>query len=289
MRHPKWLKKKYNPTSVAEMETLLRSLSLHTVCESAVCPNRSECFKSKTATFMILGENCTRSCRFCAVQKGAPTSVDLEEPRNVAAAAKRLSLVHTVVTSVTRDDLLEGGAQHFAQTVRELKSVLPNSTVEVLIPDFQGKQDALKMVIDAKPEIIGHNIETVPSLYATIRQGAVYDRSLEVLRRIKSMGSSIYSKTGIIVGLGETQEEIERVIDDLVGVGCDMLTIGQYLQPSKAHIPVAEYIHPSRFDEYKRIGIQKGIKFVMSAPLVRSSYNADQAYKAMEDLNDVIH
>lgn len=278
---PDWLKRKYDPAAVAEMETLLRALSLHTVCEGADCPNRSECFKSRTATFMILGSVCTRNCAFCKVCGGEPTPVNADEPGAVAQAAKELGLKHTVVTSVTRDDLPDGGAAHFACTITALKKALPESTVEVLIPDFQGDLDALKTVIRAKPDIINHNIETVPSLYGTVRPQAIYERSLELLRRVKKHGEGIYSKTGIMVGLGETKEQIHSVIDDLVAAGCDMLTIGQYLQPSKQHIPIAEYVHPDIFEEYKQFALQKGIRYVASAPLVRSSYNAA---KGLEEL-----
>ncbi len=282
LKKPEWLKMKVNFEAVAEMEKILRSLSLHTVCENANCPNRGECFKNKTATFMILGENCTRNCRFCAVSKGKPTPLDPNEPGNVAIAAQKLGLRHTVVTSVTRDDLPDGGAAHFAQTIRELKKLMPKSTVEVLIPDFQGSLDALKIVIDARPDIINHNIETVPSLYKTVRPMAIYERSLELLKRVKKYGNGIHSKTGIMVGLGETQDEVLGVMDDLIKAECDMLTIGQYLSPSKQHLEVAEYITPAQFDEYKRLGLKKGFTYIASGPLVRSSYNAIEGMKEME-------
>lgn len=278
---PEWLKRKYDASAVAKMESLLRALSLYTVCEGADCPNRSECFKSRTATFMILGSVCTRNCAFCKVCGGEPTPVSADEPGAVAKAAKELGLLHTVVTSVTRDDLPDGGASHFAQTVIALKKALPGSSVEVLIPDFQGNLEALKTVIDAGPDIINHNIETVPSLYSTVRPQAVYQRSLELLRRVKQLCGSIYSKTGIMAGLGETKQEMMGVMDDLVAAGCDMLTIGQYLQPSKQHIPIAEYVHPDTFEEYRQIALQKGIRYVASAPLVRSSYNAAKGLKEL--------
>lgn len=281
-RKPEWLKKRVNTAALTEMEKMLRSLNLHTVCEGANCPNRGECFKNKTATFMILGNICTRNCRFCDVCKGAPTPVDPEEPENVATAADKLGLKHTVVTSVTRDDLPDGGSAHFAETIRALKKRIPSSTVEVLIPDFQGSKDALQTVIDARPEIINHNIETVPSLYNTVRPMAKYDRSLELLQRVKQLTTGIYSKTGIMVGLGETKDEVLRVMDDLIGVGCELLTIGQYLQPSKDHLPIKEYITPDQFEEYKRIGLKKGFKYIASGPFVRSSYNAIEGMKEME-------
>ena len=230
---------------------------------------------------MILGNVCTRNCAFCAVPKGNPQPVDANEPENVAAAAKKLGLLHTVVTSVTRDDLADGGAEQFAATVRALKGALPNSTIEVLIPDFKGDLNSLKTVIDSGPDIINHNIETVPSLYSTVRPMAVYERSLELLQKVKANSTGIYSKTGIMVGLGETKEEVLGVMDDLLAAGCDMLTIGQYLQPSKTHLPIYEYITPAQFDEYREAGMRKGFKFIASGPLVRSSYHAAEGMEKM--------
>jgi lipoic acid synthetase len=280
-RKPEWLKKKVNAEAVMEMESMLRSLNLHTVCEGANCPNRGECFKNKTATFMILGDVCTRNCRFCTVSKGRPTPLDPMEPENVAIAAEQLGLLHTVVTSVTRDDLPDGGSDHFAQTIRALKTHLPHATVEVLIPDFRGSLEALQTVIDARPEIINHNVETVPRLYPAVRPMAKYERSLELLKRVKRLGGGIYSKTGIMVGLGETEEEVLSVMDDLIAIGCDLLTIGQYLQPTREHIEIAEFIHPDQFEAYRRIGLEKGFKYVASGPLVRSSYNAIEGMREM--------
>ena len=280
-RKPEWLKKKFDPIAESRMTALLRSLSLHTVCEDANCPNRSECFKSRTATFLILGDVCTRGCRYCAVTKGAPQMLDPNEPLHVAEAAEKLELRHIVVTSVTRDDLPDGGADHFAQTIRALRARVPQSTIEVLIPDFQGSESALNLVIDAKPDIINHNIETVPSLYPIVRPQADYARSLELLRRVKKAG--LYSKTGFMVGLGETRQDVLSLMDDLVTTGCDMLTIGQYLQPSTNHLPVAEFITPAQFDEYKEIALEKGIRFVASGPFVRSSYHAAEAMASMEE------
>ncbi len=280
---PEWLKKRINIAAVTEMEALLRSLGLNTVCEDAVCPNRGECFKNKTAVFMLLGNVCTRACRFCAVGKGNPMPLNPDEPANVAAAAKKLGLSHVVLTSVTRDDLADGGAAQFAQTITELKIQLSGSTVEALIPDFQGNLDALLTIIATNPDIINHNIETVPSLYASVRPQASYKRSLELLRRVKGLGGGIYSKTGLMVGLGEKVEEVYGVMDDLVSIGCDMLTIGQYLAPSRAHLPIAAYVQPDQFEEYRRIAIEKGIKYVASAPLVRSSYKAAEGLKEMRN------
>lgn len=280
-RKPQWLKKQFDPVAEAKMTALMRSLSLHTVCEDANCPNRSECFKSRTATFLILGDVCTRGCRYCAVAKGAPQMLDPEEPLHVAEAAEKLELKHIVVTSVTRDDLPDGGADHFAQTILALRARLPKSTIEVLIPDFQGRAEALDLVIQAKPDIINHNVETVPSLYPVVRPQADYARSLELLRRVKEAG--LYSKTGFMVGLGESRQDVLSLMDDLVATGCDMLTIGQYLQPSKNHLPVVEFITPAQFDEYKEIALAKGIRFVASGPFVRSSYHAAEAMASMEE------
>ena len=280
-RKPEWLKKQFDPIAEARMTALLRSLSLHTVCEDANCPNRSECFKSKTATFLILGDVCTRGCRYCAVAKGAPQPLDPDEPQRVAEASEQLGLRHIVVTSVTRDDLPDGGADHFARTIKALKERLPQSTIEVLIPDFQGSAEALQRVMDAKPDIINHNVETVASLYPVVRPQADYARSLELLRRVKQAG--LYSKTGFMVGLGETRQDVLALLDDLVATGCDMLTIGQYLQPSKNHLPVVEFVTPAQFDEYKEVAMQKGIRFVASGPFVRSSYHAAEAMASMEE------
>jgi lipoic acid synthetase len=256
------------------MDKVLDKLSLHTVCKGAACPNLGECFKNKTATFMILGENCTRNCRFCAVPKGCLMPLDENEPENVAKAAKQLGLKHTVVTSVTRDDLEDGGAAHFSKTIIKLQEYLPNSTIEVLIPDFKGDFNALKTVLDAKPDILNHNVETVPSLYKDVRPMAIYERSLELIKRVKEIDAHIFTKSGIMVGLGETKEQILGVMDDLIAVKCDILTIGQYLRPTQEHIAIAEYITPEMFDEYKQIGLKKGFKYVASGPFVRSSYNA---------------
>jgi lipoic acid synthetase len=280
-RKPQWLKRQFDPVAEGQMTALLRSLSLHTVCEDANCPNRSECFKSKTATFLILGDVCTRGCRYCAVTKGAPQMLDPDEPMHVAEAAEKLELRHIVVTSVTRDDLPDGGADHFARTIRALCERLPKSTIEVLIPDFQGSEAALNLVIAAKPDIINHNIETVPSLYPVVRPQADFARSLELLLRVKQAG--LYSKTGFMVGLGETRQDVLALMDDLVAIGCDMLTIGQYLQPSKNHLPVVEFITPEQFDEYKQTALAKGIRYVASGPFVRSSYHAAEAMAHMEE------
>ena len=281
-RKPEWLRKTINLKEMTDMKKMLRSFSLHTVCESANCPNIGECFNNKTATFMILGRQCTRNCTFCNVENNTPEEIDLLEPQKVATAAKELGLKHVVVTCVTRDDIPDGGAQQFVNTIKAINKELPNSTVEVLISDLDGKLESLKTIVASKPDIINHNIETVPRLYDTVRPMAIYRRSLDLLKSVKELDSSIFTKSGIMVGLGETKEEVLTVMDDLLAVGCDILTIGQYLMPSLEHIPIAEYIHPDQFVEYKKIGEKKGFKFVASGPLVRSSYNAIEGMNSVK-------
>lgn len=274
---PEWLKKRIpNKRSIEEIAALLRGLSLHTVCEGANCPNAGECFASGTATFMILGDTCTRNCRFCAVKKGEPLPLDPNEPEHVAEAAQKLALKHIVVTSVTRDDLPDGGASHFAQVTKSLRKACPTSTIELLIPDLQGNWEALEIIVNEHPDVLNHNVETVPSLYPLVRPQAKYERSIELLRRVKEIDSSIITKSGLMVGLGEQVDEVASVMDDLIGAGCDMLTIGQYLQPSPAHLPIAEYVAPEQFERYKRIALEKGFSFVASGPFVRSSYHAHE-------------
>ncbi|MDD3840785.1 MAG: lipoyl synthase [Clostridia bacterium] len=274
---PDWLKVKY--CSGAQTDTvrgLLNRLSLHTVCQEANCPNLMECFSKKTATFMILGSKCTRNCRFCNITKGKPEIVDEEEPINVANAVKELGLKYVVITSVTRDDLDDGGAGHFVQVIKSIKEMNKDTIVEVLIPDFKGDESALKKVVDAKPEVINHNVETIPRLYSTVRPMAIYKRSLKLIENVKIMDKNILTKSGIMLGLGEREDEVVELMNDLLEVDCDMLTIGQYLAPSKKHHPVIEYIHPDQFERYKKIGMDLGFRFVASAPLVRSSYNAQE-------------
>ena len=275
---PDWLKiKSYSNQSRAEVEELLEKLSLHTVCEEANCPNLIECFCNKTATFMVLGKVCTRNCTFCNVLKGACETVDPKEPFHVAHAIKELGLKHAVITSVTRDDLPDGGANHFAHVIEEIRKLTPNIVVEVLIPDFQGEHDALKKVIAAKPDILNHNIETVSRLYPDVRPMAVYNRSLKLLRDAKAIDPSILTKSGMMLGLGETREEVMETILDLKRNGCDFLTIGQYLPPSKQHHLLIEYIHPDVFEEYRMKALEAGFRHVASGPLVRSSYQAHKA------------
>ena len=275
---PDWLKIRHRPSPhLAEVEMLLKSLGLNTVWTEGNCPNYVECFSKMTATCMILGTNCTRNCRFCKVSYDAPTPVDPDEPQRVAEAVKALGLQYVVITSVTRDDLPDGGASQFAAVIRAIRQTAPDTAIEVLIPDFQGDRTALKLVTDAAPDVISHNMETVASLYSEVRAQADYARSLAVLQTIKELNPTIRSKAGIMVGLGETVQEVEALMDDLRAVGCEFLTIGQYLAPSKAHYPVQAYISPAQFDAYGATAREKGFSFVASAPLVRSSYHAGEA------------
>jgi len=280
--HLYWLRRKLPDQEVInKMEGLLKDLNLHTVCNSALCPNRGECFKNGTATFMIMGDICTRNCQFCAVKKGIPLPLDIKEPIHVAQAAKLLKLKHVVVTSVTRDDLSDGGAEHFAQTVTGIKKLMPKSTVEVLIPDFQGSWKALEKVIEVHPEVINHNIETIERLYSSVRPSANYKISLQLLNQVKIKNEDIITKSGIMLGLGEEKEEVVMTMKDLRKVDCDLLTIGQYLRPSPRHLKVKEYIHPNEFEVYRKIGMSLGFKHVSSAPLVRSSYRAGEILRSI--------
>lgn len=275
---PEWLKVKISSGSNREdVEEILKRLSLHTVCEQASCPNIMECFGRRTATFMILGKVCTRNCTFCDVQKGNPGMVDIDEPLHVAQAVRELNLRHVVITSVTRDDLADGGAGHYAAVIEKVRELNPEVVIEVLIPDFEGSYDAFEIVIDAHPDILNHNVETVPRLYPEVRPMAVYRRSLELLQNVKKMSSDIFTKSGIMVGLGEDKQEVLEVFKDLREAGCDFLTVGQYLAPSKGHHPVVEYVHPDVFEMYKEKALELGFRYVASAPLVRSSYQADRA------------
>jgi lipoyl synthase len=274
-KKPKWLRVKL-PTgeNYKKVRGLVTEHKLHTICESGNCPNMGECWGEGTATFMILGNICTRSCGFCAVNTGKPDEADLFEPARVAQSVKLMGVKHAVITSVDRDDLADGGSEIWAMTVRAIRRQSPSTTLETLIPDFQGKWENLQRIIDVAPEIVSHNLETVRRLTKQVRIQAKYDRSLEVLRRLKKAGMK--TKSGIMLGLGETEEEVIEAMDDLRSVGVDVITLGQYLQPTPKHLPVTEFIHPEKFREYEELGKLKGFRFVESGPLVRSSYHAEK-------------
>jgi lipoic acid synthetase len=274
-RLPEWLTIRLpRPDTIKQVEQMMRSKNLHTVCESARCPNLPECWSKKTATFMILGDTCTRSCGFCAIKVGRGLTVNKDEPSDVAKVAADLGLKHIVVTSVARDDLPDQGSTQFALTIKELHKENPLCIVEVLVPDFKGNRECVETVCAAKPEIFNHNIETVERLHTMVRPQAKYNRTLSVLGMVKEIDPTIYTKSGIMLGLGETQEEVVQTLEDLREIGVDAVTIGQYLRPTMRHLPVVEYIHPSVFKEYERIGADMGFAFVASGPFVRSSYNA---------------
>lgn len=277
-RKPDWLKIKL-PMGQLSVEVLntVRGHELHTICTSGKCPNQGECWGCGTATFMIGGDVCTRACRFCNVKSGNPMPLNPEEPENTAKSVKLLGLKHAVITSVDRDDVVDLGAAHWVEVIRAVKSMNPDTTMEVLIPDFQGRAELVKMVIEAEPDVISHNLETVRRLSDSVRSRAKYDVSLRVIRQVSEAG--IVSKSGIMLGLGETREEILETMDDLRSVGCQVMTIGQYLQPTARNIEVKEYIRPEVFDEYKTIGLSKGFTHVESGPLVRSSYHAERHVK----------
>jgi len=276
MRRPEWLKAKIpGGPGYSKLKNIIDDHRLHTVCEEARCPNMGECWHSGTATFMILGDICTRSCGFCAVKTGRPDyGLDWEEPRRVADAVKLMGVKHAVVTSVNRDERKDGGTPIFAEVIRLIHSEIPGVTVEVLIPDFKGSEEALNVVLDAKPDILNHNLETVPRLYRTVRPQANYEQSLEVLERSKARGA--VTKTGLMLGIGEKTEEVIDVMKDLRKAHADILTLGQYLQPTKEHLPVERYAHPDEFKMLKELGLEMGFRYVESGPLVRSSYHAEK-------------
>lgn len=275
VKKPDWLKISIGSNErYTKTKQIVESHRLHTICSSGRCPNMGECWGRGTATFMIGGIICTRSCKFCNTQTGRPLPLDTNEPLHVAESIRLMKLTHAVITSVDRDDLNDLGAAHWADTIREIKRLNPDTTIEVLIPDFQGREELIQMVIDATPNIISHNMETVRRISPDVRSAADYDRSLKVIKQISQNG--VVSKSGIMVGLGETPEEVEELMDDLLEVGCEILTIGQYLQPTHKHYPVAAYITPEQFVEYKETGLEKGFRQVESAPLVRSSYHAEK-------------
>ena len=274
-RRPEWLKlKPLDSTILTKMRKLTRGLKLHTICESARCPNRTECFAQGTATFMILGDICTRNCTFCAVKHGKPEALDPEEPEHIVSAVKKLGLRYVVITSVCRDDLPDGGAVQFAQAIRALHRHNSGIGVEVLIPDFRGSLSALEEVIAAQPTVLNHNVETVPRLYSEVRPQAKYHRSLELLKRVKSLDRGLLTKSGLMLGLGEREDEVIEVMEDLKEVGCDSITLGQYLRPSLKHHGVVRYVTPDEFAQYEAVARKMGFLGVASGPLVRSSFNA---------------
>lgn len=284
-RLPEWLTIRLpRPDTIKEVEQMMRTKSLHTVCESARCPNLPECWSKKTATFMILGDTCTRSCGFCAIKVGKGLPLNPHEPEDVAKVAVDLGLKHVVVTSVARDDLPDEGASQFALTIEALHAANPDTIVEVLTPDFKAKRHLIEVVCKAHPEIYNHNIETIERLHTIVRPQAKYARTLKVLELVKEIDSTIYTKSGIMLGLGETKDEVIKTLQDLRNVGVDAVTIGQYLRPTMRHLPVAEYIHPDQFKEYESIGEEMGFAFVASGPFIRSSYNAiDFSKKVMSE------
>lgn len=275
VKKPSWLKVKL-PTgeNYRRVRQLVDENKLHTICESGNCPNMGECWGEGTATFMILGNVCTRSCSFCAVATGRPTELDLDEPRRVAEAIHLMKVKHAVITSVNRDELKDKGAGVWAETIREVKALNPETTLETLIPDFKAQWDLLYQVIDQKPEVVSHNMETVERLYRKVRPQAKYERSLEQIRLTKERG--LRTKSGVMLGLGETDEEVFRIMEDLVANGCDVLTLGQYLQPTKMHLDVLEFVHPDKFALYKEEGLKRGFDYVESGPMVRSSYHSER-------------
>ncbi|MCY9660805.1 lipoyl synthase [Paenibacillus chondroitinus] len=284
-RKPDWLKINLKTDeNFKEIKSMMRSKTLHTVCEEAKCPNIHECWANRTATFMILGDICTRACRFCAVKTGLPTELDLQEPERVADAALQMGLRHCVVTSVARDDLQDGGAMIFAETIKAIRRKLPLCTVEVLIPDFLGREESLVTVLEAKPDILNHNMETVERMSDRVRSKAKYRRSLELLQRSKRIAPSIPTKSSVMIGVGEEWDELLQTMDDLRAVDCDIMTIGQYLQPSTTHLAVSKYYTPEQFAVLKEEGMKRGFKHVESGPLVRSSYHAHEQVKSASNV-----
>jgi len=275
---PPWLKVRFfGGENYQELKRIMRTLDLHTVCESARCPNMGECWEHRTATFMILGNICTRACGFCAVPSGKPLGPpDADEPERVAEAVAQMGLRYAVVTSVNRDDQPDGGAHIFARTIEAIRARVPGCKVEVLIPDFRGDGAALETVVRARPDVLNHNTETVPRLYRQVRKGALYERSLELLRRAKQLDAHLPTKTGMMLGLGESRDEVLATMQELAAQQTDILTLGQYLQPTREHLPVVRFVHPDEFAEYKQLGEQMGFRHVESGPLVRSSYHAHE-------------
>ena len=283
-RKPDWIRVKISNSSVYnETKEIVKSNNLHTVCEEAGCPNISECWSKRHATFMIMGDTCTRACAFCNVKTGLPNALDHKEPLRIAKATNDLNLKHVVITSVDRDDLEDGGAEHFAQTILEIKKLNPNTSVEILTPDFLRKGDVYKKIILAKPDVFNHNIETVPSNYTKVRPGSRYFQSINLLKEVKDYDDKIFTKSGLMLGLGESEDELYQVMDDLRCAKVDFLTLGQYLQPTDRHYPIKKFIPPEDFEKYKKIAYSKGFLLVSSSPMTRSSYHADDDFQKLKE------
>ena len=286
-KKPKWIRTKILDTqNYFETKNIINKKKLHTVCQEASCPNISECWSSKHATFMIMGDICTRACSFCNVKTGKPNILDPLEPTKIAEATRELNLKHVVITSVDRDDLNDGGAQHFSKVILEIRKINKNTTIEALTPDFLRKGEAYAKVVNANPDVFNHNIETVPSLYRAVRPGSRYFASLNLLKTVKEINKKIFTKSGIMLGLGETKDEVVQVMDDLLSANVDFLTIGQYLQPTVKHFPLNRYVHPDEFKEFKELALSKGFLIVASSPLTRSSYHADEDFYKMKKLRE---
>ena len=286
-KKPYWIRSKiFDTQNFFKTKEIINKKKLHTVCQEASCPNISECWSKKHATFMIMGDTCTRACSFCNVATGKPTSLDPLEPFKIAVATKELNLKHVVITSVDRDDLNDGGATHFSKVICEIRKQNQNTTIEVLTPDFLRKEDAYKKVVNSNPDVFNHNIETVPSLYRKVRPGSRYFSSVDLLKSVKKINNKIFTKSGIMMGLGETKDEVLQVMDDLLTANVDFLTIGQYLQPSSKHYPLNRYVHPDEFLELKNLALSKGFLIVASSPLTRSSYHADEDFSKMKKLRE---
>jgi len=286
-KKPIWIRTKItNTQNYFKTKEIIDKKKLHTVCQEASCPNISECWSKRHATFMIMGDICTRACSFCNVKTGKPTFLDPLEPSKIALATKELNLNHVVITSVDRDDLEDGGANHFSKVILETRKMNKKTTIEVLTPDFLRKGKSYKVVVDANPDVFNHNIETVPSLYRSVRPGSRYFASVSLLKSIKEINKTIFTKSGIMLGLGETRDEVLQVMDDLLSANVDFLTIGQYLQPSVKHYPLKRYVHPDEFQEFKELALSKGFLIVASSPLTRSSYHADENFSEMKKLRD---
>ena len=283
-RKPDWIRVRLSNSSVYNStKEIVKSNNLHTVCEEAACPNISECWSKKHATFMIMGDTCTRACAFCNVKTGLPNKLDNEEPLRVAMATKSLSLNHVVITSVDRDDLSDGGADHFYKTIIEIRKNNPKTTIEILTPDFLRKGDVFKKVVDAKPDVFNHNIETVPSNYLKVRPGSRYFQSINLLKEVKSYDKKIFTKSGLMLGLGENEDELYQVMDDLRCANVDFLTLGQYLQPSNKHYPIKKFVTPDEFKKYEKVAYSKGFLLVSSSPMTRSSYHAGDDFKKLKE------